>query len=88
MSRPVRLGVRGPSGTRDKFFYLLEIFLKTVTVRYVVVPSLTRGWVCNLLQLLVLASAVTLGSALSDEGLGLSFGSLSSVSVCKESLFR
>jgi hypothetical protein len=26
ISRPVRLGVRRPSGTRDQFFYLLEIF--------------------------------------------------------------
>jgi hypothetical protein len=26
ISRPVRLGVRHPSGTRDQFFYLLEIF--------------------------------------------------------------
>jgi hypothetical protein len=49
ISRPVRLGVRLPSGTRDTFFCLLEIFLKTVTVRYVVAPSLTRGRVCNLL---------------------------------------
>jgi hypothetical protein len=39
ISWSVRLGVRRPSGTRDQFFYLLEIFLKTVTVRYVVVPS-------------------------------------------------
>jgi hypothetical protein len=27
ISRPVRLGVRRPSGTRDQFFYLLEIFV-------------------------------------------------------------
>jgi hypothetical protein len=26
ISRPVRLGVRRPSGTSDQFFYLLEIF--------------------------------------------------------------
>jgi hypothetical protein len=26
ISRPVRLGVSRPSGTRDQFFYLLEIF--------------------------------------------------------------
>jgi hypothetical protein len=26
ISRPVRLGVRRPSGTRDQFFFLLEIF--------------------------------------------------------------
>jgi hypothetical protein len=49
ISRPVRLGVRRPSGTRNQFLYLLEIFLKTVTVCYVVAPSLTRGRVCNLL---------------------------------------
>jgi hypothetical protein len=49
ISRPVRLGIRRPSGTRYQFFYLLEIFLKTVTVRYVVAPSLTRGRVCNLM---------------------------------------
>jgi hypothetical protein len=55
-------------------------------VCYFVAPSLTRGRVCNLLLLLILASAVTLGSALSDERLGLSFGSLSSVSVYNESL--
>jgi hypothetical protein len=32
ISRTVRLDVRRPSGTRDQFFHLLEIFLKTVTV--------------------------------------------------------
>jgi hypothetical protein len=26
ISRPVRLGIRSPSGTHDQFFYLLEIF--------------------------------------------------------------
>jgi hypothetical protein len=44
MSRPVRLGVTLTSGTRDQFFYLLEIFFETVTVCYVVAPSLMRGW--------------------------------------------
>jgi hypothetical protein len=48
INRPVRLGVRRPSGTRDQFFYLLEIFFWTVTVSYVVEPSLTRERVCNL----------------------------------------
>jgi hypothetical protein len=43
------------------FFYFVETFLN-------------RGRVCNLLLLLVLASAVPLGSALSDERSGLSFG--------------
>jgi hypothetical protein len=77
VSRPVCLGVRLPSGIFDQFFFLLEIFLKTVTVCHVVAPSLTRGRVCNLLLLLVLASAVTLGSALSDEKSVLSFVSIS-----------
>jgi hypothetical protein len=26
ISRPARLGVRRPSGTRDQFFHLLEMF--------------------------------------------------------------
>jgi hypothetical protein len=47
ISRPVRVGVRRPSETRDQFFYLLEIFFKTVNVCYVIAPSLTRGRVCN-----------------------------------------
>jgi hypothetical protein len=61
VSRPVSLGVRPPSGTRDQFFFLLEIFFKQVRVCYFVAPSLTTGLVCNLKLLLVLASAVTLG---------------------------
>jgi hypothetical protein len=31
VSRPVHLGVRPPSGDRDQFFFLLEIFFSTVT---------------------------------------------------------
>jgi hypothetical protein len=46
VSRPVRLGVRRPSGTRDQFFFLLEFFFRTVAVRYLVASSLTRGRVC------------------------------------------
>jgi hypothetical protein len=42
-------GVRRPSGTRDQCFFLLEIFFRHLRVCYFVAPSLTRGWVCNLL---------------------------------------
>jgi hypothetical protein len=56
VSRPVRLGVKHPSGTRDQFFFLLEIFFRQLRVCYFVAPSLTRGRVCNLLFLLDLAS--------------------------------
>jgi hypothetical protein len=59
--RPVSLGVRRPYGTRDQFFFLLEIFFRHLQVCYFVASSLTRGWVCNLLLLLVLANAVPLG---------------------------
>jgi hypothetical protein len=62
VSRPVRLGVRHPSGTRDQLFFLLEIFFKQLWVCYFVAPSLTRGRVCNLLLLLVPASTVPLES--------------------------
>jgi hypothetical protein len=63
-TRPICLGVRHPSGTRDQFFFLLEISFRQLRVCYFVAPSLIRGWVCNLLvQLLLgLARAVTLGS--------------------------
>jgi hypothetical protein len=50
------------SRTRDQFFFLLEIFFRHLRVCYFVVPSLTRARVCNLLLLLVLASAVLLRS--------------------------
>jgi hypothetical protein len=55
VSRQVSLGVRPPSATRDQFFFLLEIFFRQSWVWYFVAPSLTRGRVCNLLLLLVLA---------------------------------
>jgi hypothetical protein len=48
--------------TRSQFLFLLEIFFRQLRVCYFVVPSLTRGRVCNLLLLLVLASAVPLRS--------------------------
>jgi hypothetical protein len=64
VSRPVSLGVRGPSGTRDQFYFLLEIFFRQLRFCNFVAPSPTRERVCNLLvQLLLgLARAVTLGS--------------------------
>jgi hypothetical protein len=62
VSRPVSLGARRSSGTHDNFFFLLEIFFRQLRVCYFVAPSLTRGRVCNLLMLLVLASAVGLVS--------------------------
>jgi hypothetical protein len=49
VSRTVRLGVRHASGTRDQFFFLLEIFFRQLRVCYSLAPSLTRGRVCNLL---------------------------------------
>jgi hypothetical protein len=49
VGRPVCLGVRRPSGTRDQFFFVLEISFRQLRVCYFVVPSLTRGRVCNLL---------------------------------------
>jgi hypothetical protein len=32
VSRPVRLGVRHPSGTGDQFFFLLDIFVRHLQV--------------------------------------------------------
>jgi hypothetical protein len=45
-----------------KFFFLLQIFFRQLRVSYFVAPSLTWGRVCDLLLLLVLASAIRLGS--------------------------
>jgi hypothetical protein len=58
VSWPVHLGVGHPSGIRDQFFFLLKIFFRQSRVCYSIGPSLMRRWVCNLLLLLVLASAV------------------------------
>jgi hypothetical protein len=49
VSRPVYLGVGRSSGTRDQFFFLLEISFRQSRLCYFVAPSLTRGRVCNLL---------------------------------------
>jgi hypothetical protein len=49
VSRSVCLGVRRPSGTCDRFFFLLKFSFKHLRVCYFVAPSLTRGRVCNLL---------------------------------------
>jgi hypothetical protein len=63
-------------GPATNFSFSLKFLLGSYCC-YFVAPSLTRGRVCNLLLLLVLASAVTLRSALSDERSGLSFVSTS-----------
>jgi hypothetical protein len=71
VSRSVRLGVWHPSGTRDQFFFRLENSFRELRICYFVAPSLTRGRVCNLLLLLILASSVPLG--LSPAGLNAIF---------------
>jgi hypothetical protein len=43
----VRLSFRHPSGIRDQFFFLHEIFFRRLRVCYFVAPSLTRGRACN-----------------------------------------
>jgi hypothetical protein len=53
VSRPVRLGVRRSSGTRDQIFFLIETVFRQLRVCCFVAPTLTRGRVCNLLLLLV-----------------------------------
>jgi hypothetical protein len=52
VSRPVRLGVRRPSGTSGQLFFHLEILFRQSRVRYFVAPSLMRGRDCNLLFVL------------------------------------
>jgi hypothetical protein len=55
VSRPVCPGVRRPSGTRDQFYFLLEIFFRQLRFCNFVATSLTRGRVCNLLYNCILA---------------------------------
>jgi hypothetical protein len=39
VSRPVWLGVRHPSETRDQFFFLLEIYFRQLRVYYLALPE-------------------------------------------------
>jgi hypothetical protein len=54
VSRSICPGVRRRSGTRDQFFFPLEISVRQLRFCYFVAPSLTRGRVCNLLIQLLL----------------------------------
>jgi hypothetical protein len=63
VSRPVCLGVRHPSGTRDQFFFLLGIFFRQLRVCFVA-PTLTRrrGLYFTVQLLPGFTRAITLGS--------------------------
>jgi hypothetical protein len=58
VSRPVSLGIKHPFGTYDQIF----VTARQLRVCWCGALSLTREWVCRLQLLLVLASAVILGS--------------------------
>jgi hypothetical protein len=62
ISWPVCPGIRPPSGTCDQFFFQCHgKYCWTFAVFFYVVPSLTRGRVCNI-SVQSLARNVTLGS--------------------------
>jgi hypothetical protein len=65
VSRPFFLGVRRPSGNREQYSFPLEISFRQLRV-YFVVPSLTRGRVCNLLYNCFWALASLLGRSPSE----------------------
>jgi hypothetical protein len=44
VSRPASLGVRRPSGTRDQFYFLLEIFFRQLRVCNFVRPLCREDW--------------------------------------------
>jgi hypothetical protein len=61
VSRPVRPGVRHPSGTRDQFFpFSLWLFFRQFRVSWCGAPSLTRSRVCSFQFLPGIASAAFL----------------------------
>jgi hypothetical protein len=74
-------------GPATNFSFSLRFSFRQLLVCYFVASSLTRGRVCIRSCWWFLASAVPLGSALSDEGSGLSFVSLLSVSVYSQSVY-
>jgi hypothetical protein len=61
-SRPVCLGVRHPSGTRDQFVSLFNVIFLQLRICWCGAPSLTRGRVCSFLFLLGLTIGILLGS--------------------------
>jgi hypothetical protein len=90
VSRQVSPGVRPPFGTRDQFFFLLDIVFRHLRVYYFLAPSLTRGRVAIHLQLHThhhpSSGDGRRGQIVADVRSGLSLastGTLSSFAACK-----